>query len=222
MFNVQNPDDLVERYGADTLRLYEMFLGPIEQAKPWDTNGIEGVFRFIRKLWKLFHDEHNVFCVSEDHADKKELKVLHQTIKKITDDIERFSFNTSVSNFMICVNELSSLKCNKKDVLQPLAILISPFAPHIAEELWHLLGNDGSITIAQWPVCDESLLTEDAFNYPVSFNGKTRFTIELPMNISQEEAIAQVMACPDAQRYLEGKTPKKVIFVPKRIINVVL
>ena len=221
MFNVQNPDDLVARYGADTLRLYEMFLGPVEQAKPWDTNGIEGVFRFIRKLWRLFHTDQNVLCVSDEPAIKQELKILHQTIKKVTEDIEKFSFNTSVSTFMICVNDLGTLKCNKREVLQPLTILLAPFAPHIAEELWHLLGNDSSVTQAEFPKCDESYLVEDTFNYPVSFNGKMRFTTELPLGISQDEAVKAVLALADTQHYLAGKEPKKVIFVPKRIVNIV-
>jgi len=222
MFNVQNPDDLIEKYGADTLRLYEMFLGPIEQAKPWDTNGIEGVFRFIRKLWRLYHNEKNEFLVSDEPATKTELKLLHQTIKKITDDIERFSFNTSVSTFMICVNELGNLKCNKREILNQLTILISPFAPHIAEELWHLLGNQDSVNNATFPICDESVLVENSFNYPVSFNGKTRFTLELPLNLKAEEVQSIIMNNTEAQRWLEGKTPKKVIFVPKKIINIVI
>ena len=222
MFNVQNPDDLIEKYGADTLRLYEMFLGPIEQAKPWDTNGIEGVFRFIRKLWRLYHNEKNEFEVSSEPATKAELKLLHQAIKKITDDIERFSFNTSVSTFMICVNELGSLKCNKREILSPLAILISPFAPHITEELWNLLGNTSSITTASFPICDESVLVENTFNYPVSFNGKTRFMLELPVTLTPDEVKDIIMENADAQKWLDGKTPKKVIFVPKKIINVVI
>ncbi|MBO7226164.1 MAG: leucine--tRNA ligase [Bacteroidales bacterium] len=222
MFNVQNPDDLIEKYGADTLRLYEMFLGPIEQAKPWDTNGIEGVFRFIRKLWRLYHNEKNEFEVSSEPATKAELKLLHQAIKKITDDIERFSFNTSVSTFMICVNELGSLICNKREILSPLAILISPFAPHITEELWSLLGNTSSITTASFPICDESVLVENTFNYPVSFNGKTRFMLELPVTLTPDEVKDIIMENADAQKWLDGKTPKKVIFVPKKIINVVI
>ena len=221
MFNVQNPDDLVARYGADTLRMYEMFLGPVEQAKPWDTNGIEGVFRFFKKFWRLFHDDKNTFNVSNEEPTKAELKVLHQTIKKVTDDIERFSFNTSVSTFMICVNDLSSLKCNKRAVLEPLTVLIAPFAPHIAEELWHLMGCQGSVCDAQWPAFNESFLTEDSFNYPVSFNGKMRFTIALPPSCTQQEATEAVMALPDTQKWLAGKEPKKIIFVPKRIINIV-
>lgn len=224
MYNVQNPDDLVERYGADTLRLYEMFLGPVEQAKPWDTNGIEGVSRFMKKLWKLYWGDDSgtgSFCVSDDKATKTELKLLHQTIRKITDDIERFSFNTSVSTFMIAVNELASLKCNKREILEPLVILIAPFAPHIAEELWHFMGHDDSVTTAQWPKFDPAMLVEDEFNYPVSFNGKTRFTMPLPMDISQGDAVLRVLATDDAKRWLGGKEPKKVVFVPKRIINIV-
>ena len=221
MFNVQNPDDLVEKYGADTLRLYEMFLGPIEQAKPWDTNGIEGVFRFMRKLWKLFHNDKNEFCVSDEAPTKQELKTLHTTIKKVTDDIERFSFNTSVSNFMICVNELASCKCNKRQILEPLTVLIAPFAPHIAEELWHLLGKTTSVTVAEFPLCDESQLVEDSCKYPVSFNGKMRFTLDLPLNITAADVEKIIAENADAQRWLDGKAPKKIIFVPKKIINVV-
>ena len=219
MYNVQNPDDLVARYGADTLRMYEMFLGPVEQAKPWDTNGIEGVFRFLKKFCKLFDASHE--NENENENEKAALKVLHQTIKKVTDDIERFSFNTSVSTFMICVNQLSDLKCCSREVLQPLTVLIAPFAPHIAEELWHQLGNDGSVCDAEWPKCDERYLVEDTFKYPVSFNGKMRFTIELPAECTQEEAVAAVMANADTQKWTGGKEPKKIIFVPKRIINIV-
>lgn len=222
MFNVQNPDDLVARYGADTLRLYEMFLGPVEQAKPWDTNGIEGVFRFIRKLWRLFHDDNNTFCVVDEPATKAEMKALHTCIKKVTDDIERFSFNTGVSNFMICVNELSSLKCNKRQVLDPLTALIAPFAPHIAEELWHLLGHNDSVTLASYPLCEEQYLVEDSFKYPVSFNGKMRFTVEMPLTATQQDVVEMLHQSSDAQKWMEGKEPKKVIFVPKRIINVVI
>ncbi|MBQ6237504.1 MAG: leucine--tRNA ligase [Bacteroidales bacterium] len=215
MYNVQNPDDLVARYGADTLRMYEMFLGPVEQAKPWDTNGIEGVFRFFKKFWKLYDS------VSNENATKAELKTLHQTIKKVTDDIERFSFNTSVSTFMICVNELATAKCNKREILEPLTILMAPFAPHISEELWHQLGHQTSVCDAEWPAYDEHFLVEDSFTYPVSFNGKMRFTIELPANCTQDDAIAAVMAHADTQKWTGGKEPKKIIFVPKRIINIV-
>ena len=216
MYNVQNPDDLVSRYGADTLRLYEMFLGPVEQAKPWDTNGIEGVFRFLKKFWKLFENR------TEGAADKAALKVLHQTIKKITDDIERFSFNTAVSTFMICVNDLSGMESVSVEVLEKLAILIAPFAPHIAEELYHQLGHEESVCVAEWPEYDPQMLVQDSFTYPVSFNGKMRFTLELPVGISQEEAVAAVKADRVGQKWLDGKEPKRVIFVPNKIINVVI
>ena len=216
MYNVQNPDDLVSRYGADTLRLYEMFLGPVEQAKPWDTNGIEGVFRFLKKFWKLFENR------TEGAADKAALKVLHQTIKKITDDIERFSFNTAVSTFMICVNDLSGMESVSVEVLEKLAVLIAPFAPHIAEELYHQLGHEESVCVAEWPEYDPQMLVQDSFTYPVSFNGKMRFTLELPVGISQEEAVAAVKADRVGQKWLDGKEPKRVIFVPNKIINVVI
>ena len=221
-YNVQNPDDLVEKYGADTLRLYEMFLGPLEQSKPWDVQGIEGTYRFVRKFWRLFHNENNEFCVSDEAATAPELKTLHTLIKKEEDGIESISFNTVVSAFMICVNELSDLKCNKKEILEPLTIMISPYAPHIAEELWHLLGNDSSVVNASFPVYDESKTVENSFNYPISFNGKMRFNMELPITMSAEEVQAAVLAAPEAQKWLEGKTPKKVIFVPKKIVNVVI
>ena len=216
MFNVQNPDDLVARYGADTLRLYEMFLGPVEQAKPWDTKGIEGVSRFLKKFWKLFENR------TDAPADKAALKILHQTIKKVTDDINRFSFNTSVSTFMICANDLGALGSVSNEVLDKLVVLIAPFAPHIAEELYHQLGHDGSVCDAQWPEYDPAMLVEDSFTYPVSFNGKMRFTLTLPNGIGQEEALAAVKADPMGQKYLDGKDPKRVIFVPKKIINVVI
>ena len=216
MYNVQNPDDLVSRYGADTLRLYEMFLGPVEQAKPWDTNGIEGVFRFLKKFWKLFENR------TKGAADKAAMKVLHQTIKKITDDIERFSFNTAVSTFMICVNDLSGMESVSVEVLEKLAVLIAPFAPHIAEELYHQLGHEESVCVAEWPEYDPQMLVQDSFTYPVSFNGKMRFTLELPVGISQEEAVAAVKADRVGQKWLDGKEPKRVIFVPNKIINVVI
>ena len=221
MFNVQNPDDLVARYGADTLRLYEMFLGPVEQAKPWDTNGIEGVFRFLKKFWKLYDnalDSQN----SQSTPTKEELKILHQTIKKITDDIERFSFNTSVSTFMICTNQLTDLKCGSLEVLEPLEVLIAPFAPHIAEELWHRMGNDTTVFDAAWPQYDPQHLMEDTVKYPVSFNGKMRFTLDLPADCTQQQAWEAVQAAGEGQKWLDGKEPKKVIFVPKKIINIVL
>ena len=221
-YNVQNPDDLIEKYGADTLRMYEMFLGPIEQSKPWDTKGIEGVFRFIRKFWKLYHDTENRFCISDELPNKQELKTLHKTIKKVQDDIEKLSFNTSISAFMICVNELTDAKCNKRDILEPLCVLISPFAPHIAEELWSLLGHKNTVVYAQFPQLDESVLVEDTFSYPVSFNGKTRFMLELSLNLSPKEVEDAVLQHPDTQKWLDGKPPKKVIVVPKKIVNVVV
>ncbi len=214
MFNVQNPDDLVARYGADTLRLYEMFLGPVEQAKPWDTNGIEGVHRFLKKFWRLFEN------LSDEAAGKEELKVLHQTIKKITDDVERFSFNTAVSTFMICVNTLTDLKCGKREVLKPLTVLMAPFAPHIAEELWHQMGETNTVCDAEWPKYDERQLVEDTVKYPVQFNGKMRFTIDLPADCAQQDVLAAVKAAPESAKWLTGE-PKKVIFVPKKIINIV-
>ncbi len=221
MYNVVNPDMIVERYGADTLRLYEMFLGPIEQSKPWDTNGIDGVHRFLRKLWGLYYAPEGL-RVTDTPASKEELKSLHKLIKKVTQDIEQFSFNTSVAAFMICINELQSLKTTTREVLQPLLILLAPFAPHISEELWHALGEQTTIVGAAWPEYDESYLIEDQVKYPVSFNGKTRFTIEIPSGATKEQAEALVLQSQEAQRWLEGKTPKKVIVVPGRIINIVL
>ncbi|MBR2958932.1 MAG: leucine--tRNA ligase [Bacteroidales bacterium] len=216
MFNVQNPDDLVARYGADTLRLYEMFLGPVEQAKPWDTNGIEGVHRFLKKIWKLYDSN-----IDNQTSSKAALKVLHQTIKKITDDIERFSFNTSVSTFMICCNQLTDLGDGVgREVLEPLTVLIAPFAPHIAEELWHRMGHDTTICDAPWPEYDPQMLVEDTVKYPVQFNGKMRFMLELPADIDQAGVLDAVKAAPEAGKWLNGE-PKKVIFVPKKIINIV-
>ncbi|TVQ92679.1 MAG: leucine--tRNA ligase, partial [Bacteroidetes bacterium] len=212
----------IEKYGADTLRLYEMFLGPLEQAKPWDTNGIEGVFRFIRKLWRLYHNRENQFEVSEEKPNADELKVLHKTIKKVGEDIERFSFNTAVSSFMICVNELSDLKCNKREILSPLAILISSFAPHIAEELWSLLDNKESLVNAQFPEWKEEYIAEDMVLYPVSFNGKTRFKVELPVGSTPKEVEDAILKMDDAQKWLQGKSPRKVIVVPGKIVNVVV
>lgn len=220
--NVQNPDELIEKYGADTFRLYEMFLGPLETHKPWDTQGIEGVYRFIRKLWRLYFDKDNNLNISEDQPTKDELKVLHKTIQKVRNDIERFSFNTVVSAFMICVNELTDLKCNKRDILEPLAILLSPYAPHTAEELWSKLGHQPSIANIAFPDYKEEYIKENTFEYPVSFNGKLRFKLELPLDISKEDAEKAVLQAEGAQKWLAGKQPKKIIFVPKRIINVVV
>jgi len=221
-YNVVNPDDLIDKYGADTLRLYEMFLGPLEQSKPWDTNGIEGVFRFIRKLWRLFHDNDNNYNVSEEEPTEKELKILHKTIKKVGEDIERFSFNTSVSSFMICVNDLAEQKCNKKAILQELVILISPYAPHLAEELWHKLGHTESVYNAVFPEYDEKYLVENTFEYPVSFNGKMRFKIELPLDMPVPEIEKAVLEANESAKWLEGKTLRKFIVVQGRIINVVI
>jgi len=220
--NVQSPDDMIAKYGADTLRMYEMFLGPVELSKPWDTKGIEGVFRFLKKYWRLFYDEKGDFSVSADPPTPAELKILHRTILKIREDIERFSFNTAVSNFMICVNDLTDLKCNKRTILEPLNILISSFAPHIAEELWSCLGRTESISFARFPEFNEEFIRENTFNYPVSFNGKLRFQLELPVGITPKEAEAAVIASPESVKWLGGNPPKKVIFVPKKIINVVI
>lgn len=220
-YNVQTPDDLVDKYGADTLRMYEMFLGPLEQFKPWDTKGITGVHNFLRKFWRLFHEGES-FQVSDADATKEEMKVLHNTIKRVCEDIERFSFNTVVSSMMIAVNQLSDLKCNKKQVLEPMVVLLSPYAPHIAEELWQLLGNTTSVTQASYPELNPAYLVESTFSYPVSFNGKMRFKLDLPVEMGKEEIEKLVRSHDQSQKYLEGKDPKKVIVVPKRIINVVV
>jgi leucyl-tRNA synthetase len=242
--NVVNPDDIIAKYGADTLRLYEMFLGPLEQSKPWDTNGIEGTFRFLRKFWNLFHQgdtgatnaqrasdapvpstprvDNDGFLLVDETPTKPELKTLHATLKKVTEDIEKMSFNTSVAQFMIAANELGALKCNKRAVLEPLVIALAPFAPHIAEELWEKLGHADSVTGAKWPQWDPQYLVEDNFSYPISFNGKTRLMLEFPIALSKEEVEAQVLANPEVQAKLEGKAPKKVIVVPKRIVNIVV
>ena len=221
MYNVVNPDMIVERYGADTLRLYEMFLGPLEQSKPWDTNGIDGVHRFLRKLWGLYYSADGL-RVTDTPATKDELKSLHKLIRKVTQDVEQFSFNTSVAAFMICINELQGLKTASREILQPLLILLAPFAPHIAEELWHALGEETTIVAATWPEYNEQLLVEDSVKYPVSFNGKTRFTMEFAREASQDAIRKAVLSADEAQKWLEGKTPKKVIIVPGRIINIVL
>ena len=219
-YNVVNPDDIVAQYGADALRLFEMFLGPLEQAKPWKTSGISGVSSFLKKLWKLYFNE-EIFEVSKEKATKEELKVLHKTIKKVQEDIESFSFNTSVSTFMIAVNDLTTLKCNKRAILEPLLILLSPYAPHISEELWNKLGNKKSISTADFPVFDAKHLVESAKNYPISFNGKMRFTLELPLNLSKEEIEKTVLEHEKTITQLEGRTPKKVIIVPGKIVNIV-
>ena len=221
-YNVVNPDDIVDKYGADTLRLYEMFLGPLEQFKPWNTSGIDGSFRFLRKLWNLFHDKAGNFSVSDAEPTKEEYKVLHTAIKKIEEDIERFSFNTSVSNFMVCVNKLQELGCNKRLVLQDLLVIISPYAPHIAEELWSLLGNLESITKATFPIFNPQHLFEDAFEYPISINGKVRSKMTFPMETSPADIEKEVLASEEVMKWTDGNPPKKVIVVPKRIVNVVI
>ncbi|MCZ8285689.1 MAG: class I tRNA ligase family protein, partial [Bacteroidia bacterium] len=233
-YNVVNPDDICEKYGADTLRLYEMFLGPLEQSKPWNTNGITGVHGFLKKLWRLFYmstaggaaqrtgEENTPFHVTNDEPTKGELKTLHKTIKKITEDIERFSFNTSISNFMICVNELTDAKCNKRAVLEPLLICLSPYAPHITEELWKQLGHTESIALAPFPDFNEVYLVDDNVNYPVSFNGKVKFNLELPATMSVEDVEAEVRKHENTMKFLDGKEPKKVIVVHKRIVNMVV
>jgi leucyl-tRNA synthetase len=221
MFNVVNPDTIVEKYGADTLRLYEMFLGPLEQSKPWNTNGIEGVFRFLVKFWNQFHSGDN-FSISEDKASAEELKVLHTCIKKISEDLENFSFNTSVAAFMIACNDLSKLKCNKREILEPLTILLSPFAPHTSDEVWELLGHKESIAHASWPVLEEKHLVENSFKYPISFNGKMRFLLELPADLSKEEIEKNVLENEETQKWIDGKSIKKMIIVPKKIVNIVV
>ena len=220
MFNVVNPDNVCERYGADTLRMYEMFLGPLEQSKPWDTKGIDGVHRFLRKFWKLFFDRDD-FCVSEEKATPAELKALHKLIGKAQDDIEHFSFNTTVSAFMIAVGELTDLGCNKREILEPLLVVLSPFAPHITEELWEMLGHKESISFASYPVYNPAFTVEDSVKYPVQFNGKMRFLIELPKSLGREEVEAAVRADANTAKYLQGAAIRKVIVVPGKIINIV-
>jgi leucyl-tRNA synthetase len=220
--NVQNPDDLIERYGADTLRMYEMFLGPLEMHKPWDTKGIEGVYRFLKKYWRLYFDRDGKFLVTDDEPSNEELKVLHKTIKKVQQDIERFSFNTAVSSFMICVNELSELNCHKQSILSPLNTLLSPYAPHISEEVWQYLGHDESIAYAAWPEFKEEYIAENTFTYPVSFNGKLRFKLELPLDMPKGEIEKVVVEEEQAQKWTEGKTIRKIIVVPGKIINIVV
>ena len=222
-FNVVNPDVLIENYGADTLRMYEMFLGPLEQSKPWNTNGIEGVFKFLRKFWRLFHNDQWVFNVEDSVPSKAELKALHKIIKKVQDDVERFSFNTSVSSFMIAVNELTDLKCKNRQILEDLVVVLSPYAPHICEELWALLDHDaGSLSYVEYPKFNPAYMVEDEFSYPVSVNGKTRLNINLSLALQPKEIEELILANEDVQKYLDGKTPKKVIVVPGRIVNIVV
>jgi len=222
-FNVVNPDDLIARYGADTLRMYEMFLGPLEQSKPWNTNGIEGVFKFLRKFWKLFHDEQFNFRVSADAPSKAELKSLHKIIRKVEEDVDRFSFNTSVSSFMIAVNELTDLKCNKKAILQDLVIVLSAYAPHICEELWVLLGNEsGTLSYAAYPKFNPEYLVEDEFAYPISINGKMKMNLNISLSLDVPAIESTVLANADVQKYLDGKAHKKLIVVKGRIVNIVV
>jgi leucyl-tRNA synthetase len=221
-FNPVSPDDIIDSYGADTLRMYEMFLGPLEQSKPWNTNGIDGVFKFLRKYWNLFHDGQGAFKVSDEAPTKDEMKVLHKTIKKVEYDIENFSFNTSVSEFMICVNELGAMKCNKRAILEPLTIVLSPYAPHITEEIWELLGHKDSIIHSSYPQYDESYLTEKSFEYPISVNGKVRAKMNFALDMPKSDIEKLVLASEIIQKWTEGKPPKKVIIVPGKIVNVVL
>ena len=222
MYNVVNPDDIVERYGADTLRLYEMFLGPVEQSKPWDTKGIDGVHRFLKRLWALVYDAQGNLLLDDRQPSEEELKTLHKTIKKITYDIENFSFNTSVSAFMICVNELSTAKCSKRAIIEPLAVILAPFAPHIAEEIYSLCGNSTTVCDAAFPECDERHLVEATVKYPVSFNGKVRFTLDLPADTSIEDVEKSALAHDETQKWLQGKAVRKVIVVPRKIVNIVM
>lgn len=221
MFNVVNPDDIVDRYGADTLRLYEMFLGPVEASKPWDTNGIDGVNRFLKRLWALFY-KGDTMQLTDEKPSAEALKSLHKLIKKVSGDIETFSYNTSVAAFMICVNELTSMKCRAREIYEPLIVLLAPFAPHIAEELWHVLGHDTTVCDAQWPTWNEEYLKESTVKYAVSFNGKSRYTIEVPADADEEEVKRIALADAGAERWLDGKQPKKVIVVPGKIVNVVV
>ena len=222
MYNVVNPDDIVERYGADTLRLYEMFLGPVEQSKPWDTKGIDGVHRFLKRLWALVYDAQGNLLLDDRQPTEEELKTLHKTIKKITYDIENFSFNTSVSAFMICVNELSTAKCSKRAIIEPLAVILAPFAPHIAEEIYSLCGNSTTVCDAVFPECDERHLVEATVKYPVSFNGKVRFTLDLPADTSVGEVEKSALAHDETQKWLQGKAVRKVIVVSRKIVNIVV
>ena len=222
LFNVVNPDTIVEEYGADTLRLYEMFLGPVEQSKPWNTNGIEGVFRFLTKLWRLIYDEDDKCILTEDKATPEELKILHTCIKKVSSDMENFSFNTSVSAFMILVNDLTKIKCNKKEIIKPLICLMAPFTPHLSEEIWSSLNEKGSVLNYSWPELNESFLIESTYKYPVSFNGKMKFLLDLPLDITKDDVESIIRTHEKGQTLLEGKTIKKLIFVPKKIINFVI
>jgi len=221
-YNVQNPDDIVNEYGADTLRLYEMFLGPVEQSKPWDVAGIEGVHRFLRKFWRLFFDAQDNFYLNDDEPNKDELQLLHKTLKKVQEDIERYAYNTAISSFMVAVNNLQDLQCNKRAILEPLMIALSPFAPFITEELWHLAGHTDSIHEANFPIYDEKYTRDDTCTYAISFNGKTRFTLDIDIAADEETIKNIVLQHPQSQKWLEGKEPKRVIVVKGKIVNIVI
>ena len=221
-YNTVNPNDLCDKYGADTFRMYEMFLGPVEASKPWDTKGIEGVHRFLRKLWRLFNDELKGKVWTDEKATDAELKILHRTIKKVEEDTEKFSFNTAVSAFMICVNDLFDVKCYKKEVLEKVLILLVPYAPHIAEELWHQLGNTTTIIDAEYPTFNPALLVESSKEYPISINGKVRTNINLSLNLQQTDVEKIIAENEVVQKWLEGKEPKKIIYVKNKMINVVV
>ena len=223
MFNVVNPDMIVERYGADTLRLYEMFLGPVEQSKPWDTNGIDGCHRFLKKLWALFYNNRtDEFLPNDSEPTPAQLKSVHKLIKKVTHDIETFSYNTSISAFMICVGELAQEKCTNRDLLSSIVVLLAPFAPHISEELWHALGHESTVCDAQWPVCDERYLVESTIQLTISFNGKARFQKEFAADATNADIEREVFADERTSKYMDGKQVVKVIIVPKRIVNIVI
>ena len=221
-YNTQTPDDLVESYGADTLRMYEMFLGPLEQFKPWDVKGISGVHNFLRKLWRHLHDENNSFYVNEDSANEQSFKTIHKTIKKVDEDIERFSFNTVVSSLMICLNELVEQKCVDKKIITDFIVLLSPYAPHFAEEIWQKLGYTSSISEAMFPKYESKYLVESEFSYPVSFNGKMRFKVNLPAEMSKENIEAFILKHEKTAHYIGSNKPKRIIIVPKKIINIVI
>jgi leucyl-tRNA synthetase len=221
-FNTVNPDELVEKYGADTFRMYEMFLGPVDQSKPWDTKGIEGVHRFVKKLWRLFFDEQKGSVITQQDPTAAELKVLHKTIKKIADDTERFSFNTAVSTFMIAVNELSDLQCHSAAILEPFLILLTPYAPHVSEELWGVLGHTDSILDASFPIFEAQYVAESAKEYPVSVNGKVRANILISLDATEEQVQAMVLQHPMIIKWMEDKPMKKFIFVKGRMVNVVV
>jgi leucyl-tRNA synthetase len=222
LHNVVNPDDIIAQYGADVFRMYEMFLGPLEQSKPWNTNGVTGVAGFLRKFWALFVSEDEQWIVTDEKATTEELRLLHQTIKKVSEAIERLAFNTAIPQLMICTNELTRLGCHKKQILEPLIRTLAPFAPHVSEELWHRMGNNESIFKASYPVWQEAYLVETEFEYPVQINGKMRTKLLLSLELSEKELEIQVLTSAEVQKYLEGKTAKKVIIVPKKIVNVVI